>query len=288
MPFPRVLVLGAAGRIGALLRACWPEGQGLWQARRAQAGPGWMIADPLADPAALARAAAGCDAVLCLAGVTPAAAARGAEYHLNTALALAAVRAGAEAGARVLLASSAAVYGRAAGPLREEDALAPVSEYGRAKAAMEEAALTLGAELGIRVCALRIGNIAGLDAALGGWRPGFVLDRFADGRTPVRSYIGPVTLARLLGELAGAELPEILPEFLNVAAPGAVEMGALLEAAGLDWTPRAAGPGAIPEVVFDLARLARAVPLDAATPESLVAEWRKVPDQIRDDRGVCR
>lgn len=270
MPFPRVLVLGATGRIGALLRACWPEGQGLWQARRAQAGPGWVIADPLAEPEALARAAAGCDAVLCLAGVTPAAAARGAEYHLNAALARAAVRTGAEAGARVLLASSAAVYGHADGPLCETDAVAPVSEYGHAKAAMEEAALDQGAKLGIRVCALRIGNIAGLDAALGGWRPGFALDRFADGRTPVRSYIGPVTLARVLGDLAGADLPEIL----NIAAPGAVEMGVLLDAAGLAWEPRAAGPGAIPEVVFDLARLARAVPLDDATPESLVAQWR--------------
>ena len=272
MSFPQVLVLGATGRIGAELRKCWPAGQGRWQARAPQPGPGWVIADPLAAPAALARAAAGCAAVLCLAGITPAAAARGAAYDLNRALALAAVRAGADSGAQVLLASSAAVYGRAPGPLREDAAPAPVSEYGHAKAEMETAALDLGAQLNIRVCALRIGNIAGLDAALGGWRPGFVLDRFADGRTPRRSYIGPRSMARLLGTLAGAELPEVL----NLAAPGAVEMGALLDAAGRAWTPRAAPPGAIPEVVFDLARLARLAALEPATPAGLVAEWRAV------------
>lgn len=278
--------MGATGRIGAILRGVWPAGQGVWQARRAL--PGAVICDPLADPDALARAAQGCGAVLCLAGVTPGAVERtaksAADFDANTALALAAVRAGAAAGVRVLLTSSAAVYGNRPGLLREDTPPAPVSDYGRAKVAMEREAARLGARLGVAVTSLRIGNIAGSDAILGGWRAGFALDVFADGTTPRRSYIGPLTLARVLAALAGA--PRV-PGVLNVAAPGAVAMGALLDAAGLDWTPRPAPEGAIPEVGLDTAALARLVPLDAgcALPETLVAEWHALtadtPDRTR-------
>ena len=262
--------MGATGRIGTILRGVWPAGQGVWQARRAL--PGAVICDPLADPGALERAAQGCDAVLCLAGVTPGAAKSAADFDANTALALAAVRAGAATGARVLLTSSAAVYGNRPGLLSEDTPLAPVSDYGRAKVAMEREAARLGARLGVAVCALRIGNIAGSDAILGGWRPGFALDVLAGGATPRRSYIGPLTLARVLGALAGMAR---LPGVLNVAAPGTVAMGALLDAAGLDWSPRPAPAGAIPEVGLDTAALARLVSLDAGCglPETLVAEW---------------
>lgn len=275
MQFRRILVLGAAGRIGAVLRRCWPRGRGRWQARTVPPGGGdWVACDPLADPAALARAAAGCGTVLCLAGVTPARAAAGAAMADNTALALAAVRAAATAGARVLLTSSAAVYGARAGLLPETGPLAPVSDYGRAKAAMEARAAALGRDLGVPVTCLRIGNVAGSDAILGGWRPGFRLDRFADGRTPRRSYIGPVTLARVLGDIAEADA---LPPVLNVAAPGAVEMGALLDAAGLGWTPRPAPVEAIPEVRLDVSTLegfTSFAPADSL-PGTMIAEWRK-------------
>lgn len=279
MDFPRILVLGATGRLGRLLRRAWPEGQGLWQARPGRLAPGAdrVLLDPLAAPAALARAAARTQAILCLAGVTPAAAQRGAAMADNTALALAAVEAGAVAGVPVLLASSAAVYGAQGGLLDEATAPAPVSDYGRAKAEMEARAARAAAELGVAVTALRIGNVAGADAILGGWRAGFRLDRFADGRTPRRSYIGPATLARVLAELAGrAARRGDLPGVLNIAAPGAVEMGALLDAADLAWAPRPAPEGAIPEVALDVAALARLVALDPAAgrAETLVAEWR--------------
>lgn len=279
MANPRILVMGATGRIGTILRAVWPAGQGVWQARRALRGG--VVCDPLSEPDALASTAQGCDAVLCLAGVTPGAAARGADFDANSALALAAVRTGAATGARVLLASSAAVYGNRPGLLGEETPPAPVSDYGRAKVAMERNAAELGARLGVAVTSLRIGNIAGSDAILGGWRPGFALDVFADGTTPRRSYIGPLTLARVLGDLAGATA---LPGVLNVAAPGAVAMGALLEAAGLGWSPRPAPAGAIPAVELDTAALARLVSLDAGCglPETLVAEWRGLPAKTPD------
>ncbi len=250
MPFPQVLVLGATGRIGTILRRflppAVPAARMLWQARREMPGPGWLSLDPLADGAALARAAEGCDAILCLAGVTPMRAEHApARMADNVALARAAVQAAVQAAgqggcARVLLASSAAVYGRAGGLLREDLPPAPVSDYGRAKAAMEADAAALGAREGVQVSCLRIGNVAGADAILGGWRPGFALDCFADGRTPRRSYVGPATLARVLTDLLAAPAP--LPGVLNVAAPGLIGMGELLDAAGLDWTPRPAPP----------------------------------------------
>lgn len=277
MDFTRILVLGATGRIGAILRRCWGDDRVLWQTRAALPGTGWVKVDPLSDPDGLARAARGCAAILCLAGVVPARAAAGSELGDNIALAEAAVRAGAvvqagaASGARVFLASSAAVYGNQAGLLEECAPLLGQSAYGRAKMDMEARAAALGAELGVVVCALRIGNIAGIDSVLGGWKPGFRLDRFGDGRTPRRSYIGVQTLAKVLEELMQAQ---DLPAALNIAAPGLVEMGALLDAAGLGWEARPAPEAAIPEVVLCTKALARFAALPApARAEALVAEW---------------
>jgi nucleoside-diphosphate-sugar epimerase len=287
MQIPAILVLGATGRLGAMLRRywplCWPrygrDADVLWQARpgRIPAGaPGdWAGIDLLNDAAGLERAAAGRASIVCLAGVVPGTASSpGGDLSLNTALALAAVTAGAATGARVLLASSAAVYGARSGLLSEAMAPAPVADYGRAKAEMEDHAAALAARLGAQVCALRIGNVAGADAILGGWRPGFILDRFADGRTPRRSYIGPADLARVLAGLATT--PGRLPPVLNLAAPRPVEMGALLDAAGLDWTPRPAPGTAIAEVALDTAVLQGLSPLPASAslPATMVAQWR--------------
>jgi len=282
MQIPRILVLGATGRIGATLRRCWPtgpmQGQILWQSRRAWSGQGesWVVLDPLRQPEALARAAGGCSAILCLAGIVPGQGQeKGRRLGDNIALAGAAVRAGAATGAAVFLTSSAAVYGNQPGVLEESALLRPVSEYGKAKAAMEARARVLAAELGVRVCALRIGNIAGIDATLGDWRPGFRLDRFADGRTPRRSYIGMQTLARVLGDLMQAD---DLPDVLNVAAPGTLEMGALLEAAGLAWEARVAPENAIEELCLSTRALARFTTLKGVNADTLVAEWRAMKD----------
>lgn len=273
MQFPATLVLGATGRVGQVLHRCW-AGQDmpvLWQSRRALSGSGdWVVFDPLRDMGAFVAAARGRAAILCLAGAVPG---RNDRLEDNTALAEAAIRAAAATGARVLLTSSAAVYGNRSGALSERLPPRPENAYGLAKAEMEARGAALGAELGVRVSALRIGNIAGLDAILGNWRPGFQLDVFADGRTPQRSYIGPETLARVLYALCAT--PD-LPPVLNVAAQGAVEMGALLDAAGLGWTPRPAPPGAIADVHLSVEALQALVPLEpeCGSPEALVAEWR--------------
>jgi len=226
--------------------------------------------DILGDTQALHHAMRRADVVLCLAGVTPAS---GAALKLNRTLALAVQ---AAAGARpVLLASSAAVYGRAEGPCREEDEARPTAPYGQAKIEMENAVLAQGGP----VTCLRIGNVAGADQILGRVAAGtpITLDRFADGRTPARSYIGPATLAGQLADLClAAGRGVALPPVLNVAAPGAVEMGALLDVVPHPWHPRPAPAEAIAKVVLDTQRLGRLLTLDPATgtPERLVAEWR--------------
>lgn len=278
MNFPDVLVLGATGRIGTVLRQCWPAERARWQTRRPMSGPDWVQFDPLANTSALYKSARGCRTILCLAGVTNARAAAGGDLQDNLALARMAIMAGAEAGARVLLMSSAAVYGKGDGVLGENRPLAPISDYGRIKAVMEAEGAELGARLGVDVSALRVGNIAGLDAILGGWKPGFALDRLANGQTPLRSYIGPASLARILRDLCSK--PE-LPDVMNIAAPSPVEMGALLDAAGLAWIPRAAPQDVVPQVHLSTERLSGLSAPAPSAPEDMVAEWRLIEPHMR-------
>ncbi len=290
-PAPRAdrppLVIGANGRIGQALRYRLGSQGALWQARRPQvagsaagAEDTWQLLDPLQDPNGLAALAARASQILCLAGPVPG---RGGDMQDNIQLGQAAVRAGAAAGVRVLLASSAAVYGARSGLLHEDLPLTPANPYGRAKAAMETEAHRLGRELGVAVCCLRIGNVAGFDAILGGWRPGFRLDRFADGRTPRRSYIGPLSLADVIACLLAR--PD-LPACLNIARPGPVEMGALLQAAGRVFATAPAPETAIAEVALDVARLsaflAPDLTLRAADPAAMLAELAELAPHMKD------
>ncbi|UWQ22153.1 NAD(P)-dependent oxidoreductase [Jannaschia sp. W003] len=251
MQRPLPVVTGASGRIGRMLRALWGEGGADWRSRR--------------DGPPLAALPVG-GTLLCLAGVVPGA----GDLHDNARIAEATVRAAEAAGMRrVLLLSSAAVYPAGEG-LREEDA-APASDYGRAKLAMEAVR-----SVAVEVTALRLGNVAGADALLG--RLGDAAPRlhvWPDGRAPRRSYVGPSSLARILRALA--DHPAALPPVLNVAAPGAVGMDALLDAAGRAWEPVPAPPDAVPVVALDVARLAALVPLDPAegTAPEIVRQWRE-------------
>ncbi|RUS59613.1 NAD-dependent epimerase/dehydratase family protein [Pseudorhodobacter sp. E13] len=275
-----LLVMGATGRIGRVLRHCWatrpPMGlRPIWQARRPAAG--YVAWDILAQPCPVDLTGG---VVLCLAGVVPGTA---GQMGQNTDLALAACAAAKAGGARhVFLASSAAVYGAAGTALPEESQPQPAAPYGAAKLAMERAVLDWQRAHGLGVTILRIGNIAGLDALLGQARADRVvqLDPVPgqDGG-PVRSYIGPRTLALVLGGLAeraarGADLPPVL----NVAAAPAVSMGALLDAAGIGWAYAPPNPAVIPKVELETARLQALVPLAAGAgrPENMVAEWREI------------
>ncbi|MEM6277240.1 MAG: NAD-dependent epimerase/dehydratase family protein [Pseudomonadota bacterium] len=247
--FPSVLVLGATGRLGRILRAVWPAHWPVtWCGRRG----GDVICNPLEDPGTFRDTAQRADVILSLAGPAPGGALQG-EADLTDHARLARVVM-EHAKGPVLLASSAAVYGNAGAsgtPLREGMPLpTDVSTYGAAKREMEQAAPDA-------VC-LRIGNVAGVDAILGGWKEGFSLDTFSDGTTPRRSYIGPLTLAYALAKLCCE--PHDLPKCLNVAEAGSVEMGALLKAAGLPFNTRKAPDNAIPDVTLDTTRLIERIP----------------------------
>ncbi len=269
-----VALLGASGRLGQMISALWPDDTPLVR-HSTQQKPGFLVFDLTLESERAARALEGGRAVICLSGVTDARVrATGDVYSRNTDLALAAVRAAQQSGAgRVFLASSAAVYCAQGGVLSEEGLCTPISDYGRAKLEMEQTVLSEAKVLGHPVTALRIGNVAGADAILGGWHEGMQIDQLPDGRAPRRSYIGPHTLTRVLHQLCQADQ---LPDVMNIAAPGAIEMGDLLDTAGLPWQPRAAGPGVIEEVTLDTKRLAAHVPLPAlaGSAQELVAEWR--------------
>jgi UDP-glucose 4-epimerase len=269
------LFLGMSGRVGRLIRPSLPDG--IWQAhRRAPVSPGEVNWDLLAGPRpllALADKVGPPSALVMLAGATPA---TGTDMALNVALAQAALQAAQAAGVgRVLLASSSAVYaGHRDAAWLETDPPAPNNPYGAAKLAMEAAAKPFR-DAGLSVCALRIGNVAGADALLLN-APGPVrLDRFMDGGGPVRSYIGPATLARVLLDLCSDR--HALPPVLNLAAPCPVGMHALTKAAGMDWSWVPAGPRAAQRVVLDCSTLAALTPFSDtdSNPAAMVAQWRE-------------
>lgn len=268
-------VLGASGKIGGFLRQAWQaRSDVLWQGRGGSTPPGWLNWDMLAGPWPGPSLDGG--AIFCLAGVI-----RGDAGALedNSRLAQAALEAGRRADAgRVFLCSSAAVYGRP-GPgqwFSEETPPAPVSPYGAAKLQMEENAFdTARRGLGPGLTILRIGNVLGADALIGGAQPGrrVILDPVAgEPRGPLRSYIGPRALADVLAALASHE---VLPEMINIAAPGLVGMAELLQAAGSDWAWGPTNPGVLPLAGLGTDRLEALAPGVAGScdPQQLVADW---------------
>lgn len=276
----RLVLVGATGRVGRMVAAHWrrapPAGLAVLAQDRAGARPAALAWAPLDGPGPLvAEVARGgpVAALVVLAGVVPG---PGADLSLNAALAVACCRAAQAAGVgRVLIASSSAVYGAGAG-LAEGAALAPLNPYGAAKVAMEAACAPFRAA-GLEVCALRIGNVAGADALLMNVARGgpVAIDRFADGGGPVRSYIGPGTLAAVLTGLA--RHPGPLPPALNIAAPQPVAMADLATAAGAAWHWVVAPATAVQRITLECAALAALHPFapSDSDPAAMVAQWRE-------------
>lgn len=276
----KVLVVGGTGRVGRMLRRHWqgapPRGLSLlWQGRE-DADIMWD-----AEDGAAALAAHGpVDRLLVLAGVTPG---PGVDLDRNVDIARACGAAADGMGAgHVLFASSAAVYGTAkAQPYGEADAPAPATPYGKAKLEAEQAIARAAEDTG--VCALRIGNVLGADALMrsaaeaSDARP-VHLDQFTDGHGPLRSYIGPATLAQVLETLLhkGGSLPEVL----NVAAPAPVAMQTLLEAGDIPYVTRPAPPDAVQHVTLDCRALAALHTFheDASNAGNMLTEWRRLRD----------
>lgn len=276
MTAARIVVLGAGGRIGGLLARVWAGQPGvIWHARQAPADLVWdMLAAP---PPPLNLREDGI--VLCLAGVT-----RGddAAMQRNRALAQVATAAAQGWGARAILhASTIAVYGNrpVPGGWGESATCQPISAYGAAKLAMERE--MPAPQPGFQAVALRIANVLGADALIGGnaGRPGPVLLDPVAGQAggPLRSCIGPGALGRVLRGLADlAAAGQALPRVINIAAPGVVAMGALLDAAGMAWRHGPENPAVLPRAEVDTTTLERLLPGCAgrADAAALVADWR--------------
>jgi len=251
-----ILVLGASGRLGRMLRWAWAGKNGVtWHLGR---GDG----DILSPSASFLTTLQSARVIVNLAGVTPS---PGADLSLNLALGVAPHHHAPQA--RILTASSAAVYGVSTEPHTEDAPLAPPLPYGRSKQAMEDALRSHPNHL-----ILRIGNVAGADQLLGGLGSNTPeLHCFADGSTPVRSYIGPRGLGHAVDALVAAEC---VAETVNIAS-APVSMGDLLDAAGRSFTATPAPPALPRSVILDISRLRRLCPdLRLATSASdMVAEW---------------
>jgi len=276
-----LLVTGASGRVGRLLATAWEKSGAPVALQRRGDEPlterrhelCWAPLEGSAPLCDWAKAHGAPRAMLVLAGATPG---TGRDLSLNRPLAEACLSAAMAAGIRrVLVASSSAVYGAGrAQPWHENDPAQPATPYGRAKAGMEDACAAWRAR-GIEVTCLRIGNVAGADALLlNAGRPPLIIDRFADGSGPLRSYIGPGSMARVV--LALARLPGPLPQTLNLAAPQPVAMEELAGAAGLDWRWQDAPPAAVARFTLDCTALARLVPIDdtESTAATIADQWK--------------
>ncbi|MCC5989668.1 MAG: NAD-dependent epimerase/dehydratase [Pararhodobacter sp.] len=282
----RVLLVGASGRVGQMVWHHWqrfPDAVEIVPQCRRSGLPGSLIWDPLAGAQPLldaVRGSGGVRAMVMLAGVTPG---TGKPLAMNRMLAEACLSAASEAGIqRVLLASSSSVYGIGDGaPFSEQMPCNPVNDYGAAKLEMEHACLPWR-ERGIDLCCLRIGNVAGADSLLRNVAqsaPDMAvdIDIFANGRGPVRSYIGPRSMAAVLQSLCLHA--NALPGVLNLAAPVPVAMEELADAAGHPWTKRHPSEHAHQNITLDCAALSllhEFGPSDSR-PEEMVRQWKDVP-----------
>ena len=200
-----------------------------------------------------------CDTIIALWGVTSG---DPASLEANSTLAETAHDMATRLGARrVLHMSSAGVYGPGTNMTEDTALPRPVTLYGRAKLHMEQRVAQLAATSPVAHCCLRLANVVGADSlapALNGDQPA-ELDRFPDGGSPVRSYIAPGMLARVLAGLASLP-PDRLPSVLNVAARQPVAMADLLQAAGRYVTWRDAPPDAVQSVTLNVNLLSQTLP----------------------------
>lgn len=271
-PLPSVLVVtGASGRIGRLLRCLWGRKLGampiLWSARSPGQGIdlAWNIG---AEPA---PALPGGAILLHLAGQTRGSPAHLADNrHATHALCAAAQKSGI---GHVFFASTVAVYAPAPTALAESTPPQPLSPYGQAKRAAEDAARRVLPP--DRLTILRLGNIAGADALLSAALQGPVLLDPIDGQTggPIRSYIGPQTLAEVLAALIRqVHCGHALPPVLNIAQTPALAMADLVQALGADWRFGPHRAEAVPRVEVSIAALARRVAVPPSTAQGVVAD----------------
>lgn len=279
---PRILLAGASGRLGGFVRIGWrdrPDFAWLPQSR-APLFENDMKWDPAEGPKPLIREIeknGPFQAIVVLAGALPGSPASVS----NVGIAHSYLDAAAEASVpRVLLASSSAVYGaRHGAPFSEQSPCRPSNEYGHDKFAMEKIALDWR-DRGVETCSMRIGNVAGADALLlyGRGTETRTIDRFADGRGPVRSWIDGFTLSDAIADLALS--PEVLPPAVNVACDPPYAMDELADLAGIPWTSRPAIPSAPHSLAMNnqlLRQFSSSVP-QTLSARTLIGRWQRMRD----------
>lgn len=271
-----LMVIGASGRTGQLMRDGAGGAPVIWTSRRGGAGLArWRPGDALPP----------LHGALVLSGVTSGPA---EGYGENIRIAREAAQALAAASVPLCLyASTQAVYGRTAdGGAAETDLPCAPGAYGVSKLSAERVFLREFQGRSGRAVVLRLGNIAGADRLgrqVAEGRP-LRLDRFPGGHGPERSYLAPdcilrLTLGLLQADARGAELPEVM----NVAGARPVAMADILAAAGLPFAWRTAPEGAVRRTTLSVARLAGVVPdlMPDSTPQALAAALRPPSRSLR-------
>jgi len=261
----RVLLLGANGKLGQMVRYFWPKTDELITlARNAQADIVWSIDQNMdAFPKA--------DVVLALWGQTKV---TQESLNENADLAAAAQRIGQKVGAKMVIhASTAAVYRPTRTPSRESDLPSPQNLYGQSKVMMEQSP-ALGD--GPSAVVLRIGNVIGADGLFNAIRAGgaIVLDTFEDGKGPLRSYVTPDFLTDALWRLSQMH-PQDIKSPLNISQRPDLWMEDILQALGQSYTMREAPKGANQYACLDSTCLYSLLDLsqDEKTVQDLLAPW---------------
>ena len=283
-----MLLVGASGRVGQMVMHHWkkdPREIHITPQYRGIGPAGSLVWDPLKMGSSAKDGMGnirGYDAMIILAGVISGSSQK---LSINTTLAEACLSAASRAGiARVLLASSSAVYGSSDGQaFSERSFCSPANDYGVAKLKMEEACAQWR-ETGIDLCFLRIGNVAGADALLlnidetGPAKP-LQIDIFPNGYGPVRSYIGAQTLTQVLQSLCFHPSP--LPHILNVASPTPLSMASLADAARHPWRKRIASTKSNQNVTLDCSMLAdlHAFSESDSNPIEMIRQWKDTKRQ---------
>lgn len=270
----RPLVLGASGRLGTLLRgaAICAGDKAHWTSRRAGPGIVRWSGETSSLPAA--------ETVIALWGVT---AGDDTELAANTDLALRAIEIAQAIGAeRVIHLSSAAIYGPGA-DMTERTQPGPLSAYGRAKLAMEQAIADAGA-ITLDQTILRLANVVGADSLAPALTRGSAsLDRFPYGGGPVRSYAAPGHVWQVLRCISAQAPVAGQVETLNLCASRPVAMADLLHAAGSDIAWREAPTAAVQTVTLSAEALQRHFPKARHdwTAAQMIDDWRAAAKAIR-------
>ncbi|MBO9407359.1 NAD-dependent epimerase/dehydratase family protein [Shimia sp. R9_1] len=267
-----LLVLGSTGKLARMMRFSLQQSPTLlndWK-------PIWCGRDLAADldlvVSSETRAFPTANAVLALWGVVPGS----GDLSQNTNLAKRANEIASLCRAKhIIHCSSSAVYGPGQA-LSEISKPAPVNEYGAAKVAMEEAALSIHRDANSprKSTIFRLSNVVGADSLFEALNAGdtLKLDRFPNGMSPLRSYTTPTLVWTAIDAVLNAKTP---PPILNVATSKPVAMHDLLRAANHTFDWQNAPESAVAEVSLDVSLLQQLTGSDLhVTAAQMIEEWR--------------